>query len=68
MLTSSLELLRHILEEVEFVLQFTNNKSKEDVLSDAVLCRAIIITLVWITTLSGILLLKSCQSYKKEYR
>jgi hypothetical protein len=26
MLTSSLELLHHILEEVEFVLQFTNSR------------------------------------------
>jgi uncharacterized protein with HEPN domain len=42
MWNSNLELLRHIKEEVDFILKHTAKKSLEDVSSDAVLCRAII--------------------------
>ncbi|HOZ89672.1 MAG TPA: DUF86 domain-containing protein [Bacteroidia bacterium] len=36
------ELLRHILDEIEFVLFHTNGKSQNTVFNDAVLSRAII--------------------------
>lgn len=42
MLSSNLELLRHIKEEVDFILHYTQAKTKEEVVDDAVLCRAII--------------------------
>jgi len=42
MLVSNLELLRHIRDEVDFVLLATNNKTKEEVTEDAVLSRAVI--------------------------
>ena len=42
MLSSNLELLRHIKEEVDFILQYTQAKTKDEVVDDAVLCRAII--------------------------
>ena len=42
MLSSNLELLRHIREEVDFILHYTRAKTKEEVVDDAVLCRAII--------------------------
>ena len=42
MLSSNLELLRHIKEEVDFILQYTKVKTKDEVVDDAVLCRAII--------------------------
>jgi uncharacterized protein with HEPN domain len=42
MLNSNLELLRHIKEEVDFILQYTQAKTKDEVVDDAVLCRAII--------------------------
>jgi uncharacterized protein with HEPN domain len=42
MFTSNLELLRHIQDEVNFVLNNTGNKEKDEVINDAILCRAII--------------------------
>lgn len=42
MLNSNLELLRHIKDEVDFVLTHTEGKSQDEVMDDAVLCRAII--------------------------
>src|ERR1700722_4533977 len=42
MLPSNLELLRHISDEVNFVLQATSHKTKDEVINDAVLKRAII--------------------------
>jgi len=42
MLPSNLELLRHISDEVDFVLQSTNNKTKDEVINDAILSRAVI--------------------------
>lgn len=42
MLSSNLELLRHIKEEADFILQYTLAKPKDEVVDDAVLCRAII--------------------------
>ena len=42
MLSSNLELLRHIKDEVEFVLAYTQGKSQEQVMDDEVLCRAIL--------------------------
>ena len=42
MLYANLELLRHIKDEVDFVLDNTHGKSQEQVVNDAVLCRAII--------------------------
>lgn len=42
MLNSNLELLRHIKDEVDFVLSYTAGKSQEEVMDDEVLCRAII--------------------------
>lgn len=35
-----LELLRHIADETNFLLTYTQRKTKEDFLSDEVLCRA----------------------------
>jgi uncharacterized protein with HEPN domain len=42
MLASNLELVRHILVETAFIILHTNNKSKEDVIKDDVLCRAVV--------------------------
>jgi uncharacterized protein with HEPN domain len=42
MLVSNLELLHHIQDEVDFVLLATNNKTKDEVINDAVLSRAVI--------------------------
>ncbi|MDQ6763543.1 MAG: DUF86 domain-containing protein [Bacteroidota bacterium] len=42
MLISNLELLHHMQDEVDFVLTKTKGKEKEEVLNDAVLCRALI--------------------------
>lgn len=42
MLPSSLELLKHILEEASFVLEATDNKEKDEVVNDPILSRAII--------------------------
>jgi uncharacterized protein with HEPN domain len=42
MLPSNIELLRHILEEVSFILTTTKGKSKEAVVTDPILSRAII--------------------------
>jgi len=42
MLPSNLELLRHISDEVDFILQSTNNKTKSEVINDAILSRAVI--------------------------
>jgi hypothetical protein len=40
MSASNLELVRHILVETTFILQYTEQKSKEEVINDEVLCRA----------------------------
>lgn len=42
MLTSSLELIRHISDEVTFVLVSTEGKEKDEVINDGILCRAIV--------------------------
>ncbi len=42
MLASNLELVHHILVETAFIILHTNNKSKEDVINDDVLCRAVV--------------------------
>lgn len=42
MFPSNIELLKHILEEVSFVLDATQGKFKEDVIHDPVLSRALI--------------------------
>lgn len=39
---SNLDLLKHIADEVNFVLKFTNNKTQEQVINDEVLLRAIV--------------------------
>jgi len=39
---SNIELLKHILEEISFVLDYTTGKSKEDVINDPVLSRALV--------------------------
>lgn len=42
MSASNLELVRHILVEATFILQHTEQKSKEEVINDEVLCRAVV--------------------------
>jgi uncharacterized protein with HEPN domain len=42
MLASNLELVRHILVETNFILQYVSAKTKDDVISDEVLCRAVV--------------------------
>jgi len=42
MYASSLELLKHIQDEVNFVLTNVHDKEKDEVVNDAVLCRAIV--------------------------
>ncbi len=42
MLASDLELLKHILDETNFVLETISGKSKDDVMSSGVLFRAIV--------------------------
>jgi uncharacterized protein with HEPN domain len=39
---SNLDLLKHILDEVDFILKASDKKVSEDVINDAVLSRAII--------------------------
>lgn len=42
MSASNFELVRHMLIESEFILQHVQGKSKNEVLSDEVLCRALV--------------------------
>lgn len=42
MSTSNIELVQHILVETSFILQHTENKTKEQVINDEVLCRALV--------------------------
>jgi len=42
MSASNLELVRHILVETTFILKHTEQKSKEEVINDEVLCRAVV--------------------------
>ena len=42
MSASNLELVRHILVETTFILQHTEQKSKEEFINDEVLCRAVV--------------------------
>lgn len=42
MLPSNLELLRHILDEINFIFRHTKHKRKDDIIDDEVLQRAII--------------------------
>lgn len=42
MSASNLELVRHIIVETTFILQHTDQKLKEEVINDDVLCRAIV--------------------------
>ena len=41
MSASNLELVNHIVIETAFILQHTQNKNKEQVIDDEVLCRAV---------------------------
>ena len=42
MFPSNIELLRHILDETSFIIDSTTGKTKEDVISDPILSRALI--------------------------
>jgi hypothetical protein len=42
MSTSNIELVQHILVETSFILQHTESKTKEHVINDEVLCRAVV--------------------------
>lgn len=42
MSASNLELVRHILIETSFILQHVEDKTKDEVIHDEVLCRAIV--------------------------
>lgn len=42
MLASNLELVQHILVETAFILNHTGNKTKDEVINDEVLCRAVV--------------------------
>lgn len=42
MSASNYELLKHILEEVSFILDSTSGKDKEEITNDRILCRAIV--------------------------
>ena len=42
MSTSNIELVQHILVETSFILQHTESKTKEQVINDEVLCRAVV--------------------------
>jgi len=42
MLASNLELVQHILVETAFILNHTENKTKDEVVNDEVLCRAVV--------------------------
>lgn len=42
MSASNLELVRHMLTETNFILSNVNGKSKEEVIHDEVLCRAVV--------------------------
>ncbi len=42
MLASNLELVRHILVETHFILQHVKGKTKDEVIHDEVLCRAMV--------------------------
>lgn len=42
MSASNLELVRHMLIESEFILKHVQGKSKDEVLNDEVLCRALV--------------------------
>jgi uncharacterized protein with HEPN domain len=42
MLASNLELVQHILVETNFILNHIGNKSKDEVVNDEVLCRAVV--------------------------
>jgi uncharacterized protein with HEPN domain len=42
MSTSNIELVQHILVETTFILQHTATKTKEQVINDEVLCRAVV--------------------------
>ncbi len=63
MFFSNLELLHHIHDEVNFILNTTNGKSKDEVIDDAVLSRAIIRSLEII----GEAAKKFDEEFKSEY-
>lgn len=42
MSTSNIELVKHILIETSFILQHIEGKTKEQVINDEVLCRAVV--------------------------
>ena len=42
MSTSNIELVQHILVETTFILQHTATKTKQQVINDEVLCRAVV--------------------------
>jgi len=42
MSASNLELVRHILTETAFIIKHTDKKTKEQVIEDEVLCRAVV--------------------------
>ncbi len=41
MFPSQLEFLRHVVDECEFILRITKEHSKENIIQDATLCRAL---------------------------
>ena len=56
MLASNLELVRHILTETAFIIQHTDNKTKEQVIDDEVLCRAVVSSIgMWLITIPQII-------------
>ncbi|WP_439516129.1 hypothetical protein [Sediminibacterium sp.] len=42
MSASNLELVRHVLIETSFILQHVEGKTKDEVIHDEVLCRAVV--------------------------
>lgn len=63
MLVSNLDLLRHMQEEITFVLHYTGQKEKQEVVADEVLCRAVIRSLEII----GEAARKLDEAFKAEY-
>ena len=63
MSASNFELVRHMLIESEFILEHVQGKSKEEVLNDEVLCRALVRSLEII----GEAAKKIDEEFKSEY-
>lgn len=60
MLFSNLELLHHILDEANFILQSTQGKTKDDMIADPVLSRAIIRSLEIVG--------EACKKFDEEFK